>query len=204
MIRTCEGIRLLRILCLVMRFRIKKVILLTKIILLGEGEYYFRSQVIILLQRLMYFEFEEAASKISNCKNNKISKIMIPASKEIIISSDSFILDIQQAFNFYYPFLRIEFAEKVKDSSPYKNRKISSSSLVRQIAELVVPAKINIEGERSVAEIEKDFKDLLGLQLKVYRKSGNIWNLISVTENWTLESQNKAGEFISIEMAAAS
>jgi hypothetical protein len=152
----------------------------------------------------MYFEFEEAASKISNCKNNKISKIMIPASKEIIISSDSFILDIQQAFNFYYPFLRIEFAEKVKDSSPYKNRKISSSSLVRQIAELVVPAKINIEGERSVAEIEKDFKDLLGLQLKVYRKSGNIWNLISVTENWTLESQNKAGEFISIEMAAAS
>jgi hypothetical protein len=35
----------------------------------------------------------------------------------------------------------------------------------------------------------------------VSRKSGNVWNMISVTDGWTLESQNSAGEFISSQMA---
>jgi hypothetical protein len=148
--------------------------------------------------------FQEGEA-ISASKNNRIfEKNMDPASKEIIISSESLVMHIQQAFNFYYPFLKIEFAEKVKKSSFDGNLKISPSSVVRQIAELTVPAKISLEDERTVADIKKDFKDLLGLSVKVYRKSGNVWNLTSVTDNWTLESQNKAGEFISIEMAAAS
>ena len=39
--------------------------------------------------------------------------------------------------------------------------------------------------------------------MQVFRKSGNIWNAISLTDSWTLESQNEAGEFISTEMSAA-
>jgi hypothetical protein len=44
----------------------------------------------------------------------------------------------------------------------------------------------------------------LGVIVQVSRKSGNVWNVISITEGWTLESQNSAGEFISSEMTMPS
>ncbi len=44
---------------------------------------------------------------------------------------------------------------------------------------------------------------MLGLYIQVFGKSGNVWNVISFTDSWTLESHNKAAEFISAEMAAA-
>jgi hypothetical protein len=36
------------------------------------------------------------------------------------------------------------------------------------------------------------------------RKSGNVWNVISVTDGWTLENQNASGQFISSVMAGPS
>ena len=38
---------------------------------------------------------------------------------------------------------------------------------------------------------------LLGLNAKISRKSGKVWNAISLTKGWTLERQNAAGEYVS-------
>ena len=126
------------------------------------------------------------------------------ASKEIVVSSESLVMDIQKAFNLYYPFLKIEFADKTKKTLPFKNSKVNPDDQIGEIAELMRPATINVENEKTVSEVEKEFREILGLTIRMYRKSGNVWNVISVTDNWTLENQNKAGETISIEMAAAS
>lgn len=67
-----------------------------------------------------------------------------------------------------------------------------------------MPITMDFNEERTVAEVEKDFRELLGVQIKVCRKSGNVWNEITLTDNWTLKSQNTAGEFISTEMTADS
>ncbi len=124
--------------------------------------------------------------------------------KQIVISSDSIVIDIQKAFSSYYPFLKIEFYKKEKHLLSYKINKVNPGSLIFQIIEVRATVKVDVENNRTIAEIEKDFTDLLGLSIQVFRKSGNVWNVISLTDSWTLESQNNAGEFISTEMAAAS
>ncbi|MEO6489743.1 MAG: hypothetical protein ABIO04_07385 [Ferruginibacter sp.] len=65
-----------------------------------------------------------------------------------------------------------------------------------------VPIKISIDDTRTIAQVSDDFEKALGFSIEVLRKSGNVWNVISVTKGWTLENQNSAGRFISMEMAS--
>ncbi|QEC65766.1 hypothetical protein FRZ67_00015 [Panacibacter ginsenosidivorans] len=64
----------------------------------------------------------------------------------------------------------------------------------------MMPVKLRIENKRTIAQVEDDCIQQLGLLVQISRKSGNVWNTISLTENWTLEEQNNAGKFISSEM----
>lgn len=113
-------------------------------------------------------------------------------------------MDVQRAFNLHYPFLRIEFSKKEDYFPNAKSRKVNPDNHINAIAELKAPTKVNVESTRTIAEIAREFADLLGVYIRVSRKSGNVWNVISLTDSWTLESQNKAGEFISTEMAVTS
>ena len=51
-----------------------------------------------------------------------------------------------------------------------------------------------------VAELENDFSGQFGLQVQVFRKSGEVWLQTTKTDNWTLIEQNQAA----LEMNAAS
>lgn len=128
---------------------------------------------------------------------------MNQVSKEIVISSDSLVKDIQQQFNLLYPYLKIEFSRK--NGKPVPTAKPATASPTNKIKELTsieAPQKVSLDQSRTVAELASDFLSKLGLSVQLFRKSGNIWNVISLTEGWTLENQNKAGEFISTEMNA--
>lgn len=125
-------------------------------------------------------------------------------SKEIIITRDSIVVDIQKAFNLFYPYLKIEFSTNPKGVLSLKKHSINPQNSIGKITNLTSTFKLNVDEDRTVAEIEKECRELLGLSIQVFRKSGNVWNVISLTDGWTLESQNKAGEFISTEMSAAS
>ncbi|HEY6978517.1 MAG TPA: hypothetical protein VH396_19600, partial [Chitinophagaceae bacterium] len=57
--------------------------------------------------------------------------------------------------------------------------------------------KIDISKQRTVAQLEEDFKELFGLHAQLYRKLGNLWIETSLTDDWTLEQQNNEGGFIS-------
>ncbi|MDB5245641.1 MAG: hypothetical protein JWQ40_35 [Segetibacter sp.] len=129
---------------------------------------------------------------------------MKPVSKELIISGYSVVRDIQKAFNSHYPFLKIEFSTNPKGVFSLKKHMVSPESSMSKITHLPTPIQLNVAEYRTVAEVEKDCTEFLGLSMQVFRKSGNVWNVISLTDSWTLESQNNAGEFISTEMAAAS
>ena len=125
-------------------------------------------------------------------------------SKYLVIGNETRIIDIQNAFTSSYPFLSIELSCISKSIFSFKKHNVEPGSRVDQFGHLVQPVCIDINEERTIAEIERDFIELIGLKLKVFRKSGKTWNEISLTDSWTLKSQNKAGEFISMEMAAAS
>ena len=125
-------------------------------------------------------------------------------SRVILITSDSPVKSIQNTFNLFYPFLHIEFATSSKGVFSFKKHQLTEETIIGKVVNVAEDIILNIEEERTIAEIEKDFNDLLKLCIQVFRKSGNVWNEISLTDSWTLKSQNKAGEFISSEMAVAS
>lgn len=124
--------------------------------------------------------------------------------KEILINNESLLVDIQEAFSARYPFLKIDFLETDATARNLKSTKIDPRTSVKKMTNAGSAYKIDINDRRTVAEISHEFEHKLGVIVQVSRKSGNVWNVISITEGWTLETQNSAGEFISSEMAMPS
>lgn len=92
---------------------------------------------------------------------------------------------VQHEFNVLYPFLKIDFKRNdIKRIRTQAFEKFNASH------------KIDVDKHRTVAEIKKDFKDLLGLTIEIFRKSGNVWIETSLTDDWTLERQNREAEFL--------
>ncbi len=96
--------------------------------------------------------------------------------------------EVQQYFNAVYPYLTIEFIKKVlgKEEVMQNNEMFQSSSAI-----------INIDKEQTVAHLEEDFLNKAGLMVKVYRRFCNVWIEATLTEDWTLEQQNKEGQLLS-------
>lgn len=118
--------------------------------------------------------------------------------KEILITKDCFLVDIQNTFAAFFPFLKIDFFQPDTLSKMSRSSRIDLKTSLKNFGG--IPKKINVDNNRSVSELCNDFKNALGFVVEVSRKSGNVWNVISVTEGWTLEDQNAAGEYISSVM----
>ena len=129
--------------------------------------------------------------------------IMQETNKKLSIISDTKVRDVQTEFELLYPFLKIEFAKRGSEIFS-ESQKINPDALLSRFSNLPMSVVVNVDEERTIAEVEKDCMALLGLTVQICRKSGNVCNAISLTNNWTLQSQNAAGEFISTEMQKAS
>ena len=120
--------------------------------------------------------------------------------KQIQINNETFLKDIQTSFNAYYPYLKIEFLEPKKYPLEPRLKNDHYSMQVKDLLLLQNPVAIDVSNGRTIEDIINDFKKNTGTNINVSRKSGNIWNVITLTGSWTLESQNNAGLFISSEM----
>ncbi len=112
--------------------------------------------------------------------------------------------NIQAQFSQVFPFLKIEFFK-----TPHKARKIAPSTDIIKPDEpaarySTVPGTvdINIDQEMTVETLEDEFYKKAGLSVQVYRKSGNVWIQTSLTDDWTLQQQNKEGEIITSHFKA--
>ena len=120
--------------------------------------------------------------------------------REISIDNETFLKDIQSSFNAYYPYLKIEFWELKKTFLKPGIKNNHYSMQVKDVSHVPQLIHIDVSDEQTIGALIKDFKHNSGTNIDVYRKSGNVWNMISLTESWTLKSQNNAGKFISCEM----
>jgi hypothetical protein len=71
---------------------------------------------------------------------------------------------------------------------------------LKQIKNIGAVNKINISNNITIGDLTHKLEALLGVIIQVFRKCGNVWNVISLTSEWTLENQNASGLFISSEM----
>jgi hypothetical protein len=115
----------------------------------------------------------------------------------LIIKEDSLVRNIQDQFNAQFPFLKIEFLKIFANTrAECKTKYAKPDDLFKRIPGFIDEGKIDIYEAQTVARVESNFKECLGVSAHVFRRSGDIWIETTLTEDWTLEQQNKIGEQI--------
>lgn len=118
---------------------------------------------------------------------------------KIKITDKRKIFAIQEEFSKLFPYLKIEFFAKphrVGGASPKKIMKHPSKTL-GECRTVHSDGLITITPQMTVAGLEQNFRDTYGLSVQVFRKSGNAWLETTVTDGWTLETQNRQGQSLS-------
>src|SRR5436190_2131585 len=111
--------------------------------------------------------------------------------RRLYISEDTRIGKLKTDFNACYPFLKIDFLKRNVANKTHADEfeRMNGAKNIENI---------DINKDRTVAQIKKDFKEMFGLTAEVFRKSGNVWIETTLTDDWTLEQQNREAEFISL------
>ena len=123
--------------------------------------------------------------------------------REIAVNSESLLSDIQDAFSICYPFLLMEFFRKSRSLAPLRQIRLEPLGNIKALDDPAASHVIDVGSLRTVAEVAQEIAGITGAVVKISRKSGSVWNVISLTDGWTLERQNAAGEYISRLMAGS-
>ena len=111
------------------------------------------------------------------------------------ISKTHTIRDIKAQFSQMFPGLKIEvYKESHQDheGSPITaqySEHISLGDIVPNLSD----TDLTVDETMTVFEFEELFKQLLGLNIQVFRRSRELWLQTSATDHWTLETQNRKG-----------
>lgn len=112
------------------------------------------------------------------------------------ITDDKTLAAIQQEFATKFPGLKIEFykeAHQVGEGSA-ATATLDASKTVGTVRTIHQEGELSIDGHLKVSTLESNFKTQYGLNVQVFRKSGDLWMQTSATDEWTLAKQNRKGE----------
>lgn len=126
---------------------------------------------------------------MSNCGTILTKSMTLHINKYLSIG------ELQQPFNEWYPYLKIELLTRrpaLKNGHPVDGLTASQLPL-RSVAGNLPEGEIELRDDMSVHELEQLFQDRFGLHIQVFRKSGNLWLETTVTDSWTLKQQNDHG-----------
>ncbi|MFT4094538.1 MAG: hypothetical protein QM640_12955 [Niabella sp.] len=99
--------------------------------------------------------------------------------------------DIKQKFSDCYPFLKIELHPLGADADVLHKKEVS----LKRFTGLCKEGFVAINNAVTVSQLEDKFAEF-GIAARVLRKSGKVWVGTLLTDNWTLQEQNSAGEEI--------
>lgn len=114
------------------------------------------------------------------------------------ISPSKYIYELQQEFSKTYPFLRLDFylGRPVEPDRPLLTKKLVKASSLLKDAGLKKDGDLDISGTITVAALEKTIAEQYGMTAQVVRRSGSIWLETTMTDDWTLQQQDKHGREI--------
>ncbi len=120
--------------------------------------------------------------------------------KKIEIEIGNSIKSVQEQFSSLFPFLKINFLYDVLPRKEFSHNGGKSEPIARTMQHFGgfrENGVIYMDCNKTVSELEKDFEKMFGLHVEVLRKSGTLWIETSLTDDWTLEQQNREGELLS-------
>lgn len=116
--------------------------------------------------------------------------------KTITITPKETLQEFKDSFNAMFPNLKIEFFAENHESgegNSLSDLLTDLSATLESASDVDHEFSMSVDGHKKVSTLEKDFSDL-GLNLQVFRKSGNVWLQTTTTDHWTLAEQNKEAE----------
>jgi hypothetical protein len=114
---------------------------------------------------------------------------------DINIIEDDLISNIQHSFREEYPYLRLQFYKNPHQEGEASSRveQLDPGLPIAEVTMFHTAGRIDINPERTVAQVEEDFFSKLGLCVQIARQAGNIWLTTTDTDHWTLRQQNEKG-----------
>ena len=106
------------------------------------------------------------------------------------------ILTFEQNFSQLFPNLKIEFFQhnhETGEGNTAADMLKDLSSTLSDASSVDHAFNISIDGHKHVSTLEEEFANL-GLNIQVFRKSGNVWLQTTTTDHWSLAQQNKEAE----------
>src|SRR5215212_8694065 len=106
--------------------------------------------------------------------------------------------NIKEEFNLLFPYLNIEFFSKPysRGEGSSKVQAANENNTIAECRNKHNSGLLEITPDMTVSDLENTFMNLYGLFVQVFRKSGSVWLETTVTDNWSLEEQNKQGESV--------
>lgn len=114
---------------------------------------------------------------------------------EINVIEDDMLMNIRSAFQEQYPYLTLRFYRKPHSEGAAcpECERIAADKPLEEVTMFHTGGKINIDPEKTVAALEHDFFETLGLCVQVFRQSGPLWLETTRTDHLTLQQQNDTG-----------
>lgn len=113
----------------------------------------------------------------------------------IVVRKDSLVRDVQYQFTVPFPFLKIEFLRgSFEGEAILKKEYADPGEFFKRIPSLKSEGEIDLDFKQTVSELEDHFKEYYGVSIHIFRKAGNVWIETTLTNDWTLERQNKEAE----------
>jgi hypothetical protein len=113
------------------------------------------------------------------------------------IQNDTPISEISMKFQRRFPYLKLEFfgpSSMPQEKFSKANILTDGSLAVSTIRSFKQSGIININEQQSVTELEHEFSSIFGLNVQVFRKSGNAWLETTNTDEWSLAVQSSKGK----------
>jgi hypothetical protein len=106
------------------------------------------------------------------------------------------IRDVQVGFNQLFPHLKLNFykTEHHAGEGTPRQAELGAELRLEQARTVHSEDELAIDAYMTVAELEEEFARHFGLNVQVFRKSGNLWMQTTATDHWTLGEQNRKGE----------
>lgn len=111
------------------------------------------------------------------------------------INDNRTIQQIVDEFRAKFPNLKLEFYTTEHDTGEGSSPREQYRHKVKlaEIRSIHDQGEITINKDMTVEELEADFSKKFGLNLQVFRRSGEIWLQTISTDNWTLGQQDSKG-----------
>ena len=122
------------------------------------------------------------------------------------INDNTRLIDIQQTFSNFYPYLSICFYKghhEIYESSEFTNL-IDPYKTIGEIKKTHISTLLEIKPWNKIKDIEKEFQERIGLSVQIFKKEKDSWEQTTGLDNVSIKDlnilgRNSSDEFIVVD-----